>query len=47
MTPCQACGNPGTEADPLVLAEGWRVHLSHVLDPGDGFYGSVFQAVAA
>lgn len=47
MTTCQACGNPETGSDPIVLAEGWQVHLSHVLDEDSGFYGSVFQAVAA
>jgi hypothetical protein len=44
---CQACGNPPLAEDPIVLAEGRQVHLSHVLDPDDGFYGSVFQEVAA
>lgn len=47
MDPCAACGHLETAADPLVLAEGFRVHLSHVLDPADGFYGAVFQAVAS
>ena len=44
MTTCQACGNPGTGTDPIVLAEGYRVQVSHVLDEASGFYGSVFQA---
>jgi hypothetical protein len=44
---CAACGNPPAEADPLVLAEGVRIHLHHVRDPEDGFYGVGFQAVAS
>lgn len=46
VTACAACGRPPAKADPLVLAEGRRIHLHHVLDPADGFYGAVFQAVA-
>jgi hypothetical protein len=44
---CAACGNPPAEADPLVLADGWRIHLHHVRDENDGFYGIPFQALAA
>jgi hypothetical protein len=44
---CAACGHQGTGADPLVLADGHRIHVSHVLDAGSGFYGVPFQAVAA
>lgn len=47
IRPCSACGRPSTRTDPLVLAEGWHVHVSHVRDPQDGFYGAVFQAVAS
>lgn len=37
---CQACGRFGSEdTDPLVLvADGWWIHESHVLDPDSGFY---------
>jgi hypothetical protein len=42
---CAACGNPATEADPLVLAGGYRIHLSHVRDEDGGFYGVPFQSL--
>ena len=40
---CAACGHQEAERNPLVLAEdGYRVHLSHTLDPASGYYGLVF-----
>jgi hypothetical protein len=43
---CGACGHPFTTANPAVLTRrtadhegGSRIHRSHTLDPGDGFYG--------
>jgi hypothetical protein len=45
MSACAACGNPATETDPLVLAGGYRIHLHHVRDEGDGFYGAPFQSL--
>ena len=40
---CAACGHPEAPRNPLVLAEdGYRVHVSHVLDPDDGYYGEAF-----
>jgi len=47
VDPCAACGHLPTTGDPLVLAEGFRIHLHHVRDESDGFYGVPFQAVAA
>jgi hypothetical protein len=47
---CAACGHKASERDPLVLAgDGYRVHVSHVLDPASGYYGMPFaqEAVAA
>lgn len=42
-TSCAACGHPGTARNPLVLAaDGYRVHVSHVLDPASGYYGEPF-----
>jgi hypothetical protein len=39
---CSCCGNPARAGDPLVIAEGMRMHLMHVLDPASGFYGVPF-----
>lgn len=40
---CSACGGPEVTRDPLVIAaDGYRVHVSHVITPGDGYYGAVF-----
>lgn len=43
---CCACGHAFTTANPAVLTArtadhegGARIHRSHTLDPGDGFYG--------
>jgi hypothetical protein len=36
---CAACGHPGGPADPLVIADGYRVHRWHTTDPDDGFHG--------
>jgi hypothetical protein len=45
---CAACGRDGAERDPLVIAaDGYRVHVSHVIDPADGYYGVPFAAGAA
>lgn len=45
---CAACGRDGTERDPLVLAgDGYRVHLSHVISEGDGYFGVPFAAAGA
>jgi hypothetical protein len=44
---CAACGWPGTQDDPLVVAEGWRVHRSHTTDPQDGFYDPAAAPAAA
>jgi hypothetical protein len=45
---CSACGHPGAERDPLVIAgDGYRVHLSHVLDERDGYFGVPFAAAGA
>jgi hypothetical protein len=35
---CAACGHPGTPDDPLVIADGYRVHASDTTDPQDGFH---------
>jgi hypothetical protein len=35
---CAADGRPGTAGDPLVIADGYRVHQSDVSDPASGFY---------
>lgn len=37
---CAACGHEGSVFAPLVLVDGYRIHLSHTLDPADGFYGA-------
>ncbi len=40
---CAACGHPETGRNPLVLAfDGYRVHVSHVTEPGNGYYGTPF-----
>jgi hypothetical protein len=40
---CAACGHPETGRDPLVLAcDGYRVHVSHMIDPASGYYGEPF-----
>lgn len=45
---CAACGRAGTAPDPLVLAgDGYRVHVSHVLDEHDGYFGVPFAAAGA
>ena len=45
---CAACGHAGTARDPLVLdGDGYRVHVSHALDPDSGYYGVPFTAGAA
>ncbi len=45
---CAACGRQETARDPLVLAgDGYRVHVSHVLDERDGYYGVPFTAAGA
>jgi hypothetical protein len=36
---CAACGHDGTNADPLVLDDGYRVHTSHTTDVNSGLYG--------
>ena len=42
-TACAACGHPEAPRNPLVLAaDGYRVHVSHVITPGDGYYGEPF-----
>jgi hypothetical protein len=42
-TYCAACGHPETARNPLVLAgDGYRVHVAHVITPGDGYYGVPF-----
>lgn len=33
---CAACGRPGTADNPLVIAEGYRVHRSKTTELGDG-----------
>jgi hypothetical protein len=35
---CAADGRPGTGQDPLVVADGYRVHRSDVTDPASGLY---------
>lgn len=35
---CAACGHPGTPGDPLVIAQGFRVHTSETTDPRSGYY---------
>ena len=45
---CAACGQVASGRDPLVIAfDGYRVHLSHVLDPASGYYGEPFAAEGA
>ena len=45
---CSACGHPGTERDPLVMAaDGYRVHISHLITEGDGYYGVPFASEVA
>ena len=45
---CAACGHSETPRNPLVLAgDGYRVHVRHLTDPADGYYGVPFQAVAS
>ena len=47
---CAACGHRETARDPLILAgDGYRVHVSHLLDPASGYYGMPFaqETVAA
>lgn len=40
---CASCGHPADGRNPLVLTEdGYRVHVSHVLDPDSGHYGKAF-----
>lgn len=40
---CAACGNTASPSDPLVIADdGYRVHLSHVITEGNGYYGAGF-----
>jgi hypothetical protein len=43
---CAACGHPGTEDDPPVIADGYRVHASHTAAPQDGFYDPVAAPAA-
>jgi hypothetical protein len=47
---CAACGHRETDRNPLVLAaDGYRVHVTHVNEPGNGYYGMPFasEGVAA
>ena len=45
---CAACGHPRRERDPLAMAaDGYRVHVSHLITPGDGYYGVPFESGAA
>lgn len=38
---CGACGQEGTDGNPLVLTDtGSRVHESHTTDPVSGLYGA-------
>jgi len=47
-TCCAACGHKETSRDPLVLAEdGYRIHYSHTLERGGGYFGAVFAREAA
>lgn len=39
---CAACGHEESVFEPLVVAaDGYRVHLAHVLTKGDGYFGAV------
>ena len=44
---CQACGHPGTPGDPVVMAEGYRIHTSHTTDPSSGFHDPAAASAAA
>jgi hypothetical protein len=44
---CAACGNAETARDPLVVADGYRIHVSHARDEDSGYYGVAFQQVAS
>lgn len=37
-TICAACGHPARDNDPLIVADGFRIHHSHTADPRSGFY---------
>jgi hypothetical protein len=39
---CAACAAFEAERNPLVLTASGLVHVSHVLDPDDGLYGTAF-----
>lgn len=41
--PCAACGQPEAPRNPLVLvADGYRIHVAHIYDPGSGYYEAAF-----
>jgi hypothetical protein len=43
---CTDCGSRGDGSNPLVLAEGVLIHVSHALDEDSRYYGAVFQAAS-
>lgn len=45
---CSACGHPERERDMLVMAaDGYRIHVSHLITPGDKYYGVPFAREVA
>ena len=45
---CAACGHPRRERNPLVMAaDGYRVHVLHLITEGDGYYGVPYEQAAA
>ena len=40
---CAACGHLARDRNPLVIAaDGYRIHVAHLLTFGDGYYGVPF-----
>jgi hypothetical protein len=44
---CAACGLAAEPRNPLVIAaDGYRVHVKHVNEQGDGYWGVPFGSAA-
>ena len=44
---CAACGHPEGRNLLVLAADGYRIHVSHLITPGDGYYGVPFERNAA
>ena len=44
---CAACGHEESPFTPLVIADdGYRVHLSHLVTEGNGYFGAGFRGAS-